>query len=117
MRPRPPALHLHIATYPVAVMLVVPTTSLVFGRPSDLSEDTEEELPSVWSPATRHDCLGLAGPATSTLVHASVISLARTDTYLTPYSAVALGSRRMERSCPAPGADATQPSANALVST
>ena len=44
MRPRPPALHLHIATYPVAVMLVVPPTSLVFGRPSDLSEDTEEEL-------------------------------------------------------------------------
>ena len=44
MRPRPPALHLHIATYPVAAMLVVPATSLVFGRPSDLSEDTEEDL-------------------------------------------------------------------------
>ncbi len=68
-------------------------------------------------PATRHDCLGLAGPATSTLVHASVISLARTDTYQTPYSAVALGSRRMERSCPAPGADATQPSASPTTCT
>jgi len=44
MRPRPSALHLHIATYPVAVMLVVPPTSLVFGRPSDLSDDAEEEL-------------------------------------------------------------------------
>jgi len=44
MRPRPPVLHLHIATYPVAVMLVVPPTSLVFGRPSDLSEDKEEDL-------------------------------------------------------------------------
>ncbi len=44
MRPRPPALHLHIATYPVAAMLVLPATSLVFGRPSNLSEDTEEDL-------------------------------------------------------------------------
>jgi hypothetical protein len=44
MRPRPPALYLHVATYPVATMLVIPTTSLVFGRPSDLSENAEEDL-------------------------------------------------------------------------
>jgi hypothetical protein len=44
MRPRPPALYLHVATYPVAAMLVVPPTSLVFGRPFDLSENAEEDL-------------------------------------------------------------------------
>lgn len=44
MRPRPPALHLHVSTYPVVAMLVVPTASLVFGRPFDLSEDAEEDL-------------------------------------------------------------------------
>jgi hypothetical protein len=44
MRPRPLALHLHVATYPVAAMLVVPPASLVFGRPVDLSENAEENL-------------------------------------------------------------------------
>jgi hypothetical protein len=44
MRPRPLALHLHVATYPAVAMLVIPNASLVFGRPFDLSEDTEEDL-------------------------------------------------------------------------
>lgn len=44
MRPRPPALYLHVATYPVVAMLVFPTASLVFGRPPNLSENAEEDL-------------------------------------------------------------------------
>jgi hypothetical protein len=44
MRPRPPALRLHVATYPVAALLPVPPASLVFGRPFDLAENAEEDL-------------------------------------------------------------------------